>query len=148
MVREVKRRNSPPPKSLQDARKEGRGCKEQGDSQRFCASFYVSFNQGIYRCSRRGADYLFYRIYAQIPDAVVMYNGAGFRVRAMTLLVGEMVLRILLLIAPVLLVGLVVVVVCDIVQVKWHPTTKPLKPKFSKLNPIKGFQRFFPRILS
>lgn len=28
-------------------------------------------------------------------------------------------------------------------QVGWKPTTKPLKPNFGKLNPLKGFQRIF-----
>ena len=42
-----------------------------------------------------------------------------------------------------LLIGFIVVFVCDLVQVKWRPTTKPLKPKFSKINPIQGFKRIF-----
>ena len=29
------------------------------------------------------------------------------------------------------------------IQVKWSPTTKPLQPKFNKLNPVNGFKRFF-----
>lgn len=33
--------------------------------------------------------------------------------------------------------------VCDVAQVKWRPTSKPMQPKFSKLNPMKGFARIF-----
>lgn len=132
----------PTSKKLQDARKEGQVAKSKEIANAFVLLSMFLLIRVYIGVLGEGLTSFFYRIYAQIPDAVVMYNGL-VPVRAMTLLVGEMVLRILLLIAPVLLVGLVVVVVCDIVQVKWHPTTKPLKPKFSKLNPIKGFQRFF-----
>ncbi len=43
---------------------------------------------------------------------------------------------------PILIVGVAVAFLCDVVQVKWRPTGKPLMPKFSKLNPIKGFKKF------
>lgn len=36
---------------------------------------------------------------------------------------------------------MIVVVLINVWQVKWRPTTKPLAPKFSKLNPIKGFRK-------
>ena len=49
----------------------------------------------------------------------------------------------LLVIAPILVVGVIVAIVCDVVQVKWKPTGKPLQPKFNKLNPISGFKRIF-----
>ena len=51
------------------------------------------------------------------------------------------ILDMVLIMAPVLLVGMGVTFICDLVQVKWKPTTKPLRPKFSKLNPIKGFKK-------
>lgn len=34
-----------------------------------------------------------------------------------------------------------IVLILEIAQVKWKPTTKPLQPKLSKLNPIKGFKK-------
>ena len=58
-------------------------------------------------------------------------------------LVGDMFGRVLLISAPLLAIMLVVGIVVNLVQVGWAPTTKPLKPKFSKLNPIKGFQKIF-----
>lgn len=45
--------------------------------------------------------------------------------------------------APIFIVGVIVAFVCDVVQVKWKPTTKPLQPKFNKLNPISGFKKIF-----
>lgn len=52
-------------------------------------------------------------------------------------------LRVLLAIAPLFAVAMVVGVILNIVQVGWHVTTKPLMPKFSKINPISGFKRIF-----
>ena len=52
-----------------------------------------------------------------------------------------MMIELLILIAPIFIVGVLVVFICDVVQVKWKPTTKPLKPKFNKLNPIQGFKK-------
>lgn len=50
---------------------------------------------------------------------------------------------IILILLPFLAVGFVLAFVMDLVQVKWRPTTKPLKPKLSKFNPISGVKRFF-----
>lgn len=46
-------------------------------------------------------------------------------------------------ILPIFIVALVVGFVGDLVQVKWKVTSKPLQPKFSKINPLKGFKRIF-----
>lgn len=46
-------------------------------------------------------------------------------------------------IAPFFLVGFMVAFIMDLIQVKWKPTTKPLKPKFDKFNPINGIKRMF-----
>ncbi len=51
--------------------------------------------------------------------------------------------QILLISAPILIVACIVGFITNIVQVGWLVTTKPLKPKFSKLNPISGFKRMF-----
>lgn len=42
---------------------------------------------------------------------------------------------------PIMLAMLAVEFIGDLVQVKWNITTKPLKPKMDKLNPIKGFKK-------
>ena len=51
--------------------------------------------------------------------------------------------EIIWIILPIIALGVLGVFVSNVVQVKWKVTGKPLKPKFSKLNPIKGFKRFF-----
>ena len=44
---------------------------------------------------------------------------------------------------PFLAIALVVGFFVEKAQIKWMITTKPLMPKFSKLNPISGFKRMF-----
>lgn len=132
----------PTTKKLEDARKEGQVAKskEIGNAFGLLAMFlllklYISaLGEGMIEC--------FAAIYEQIPDAIVMYGGA-IPAATLSVLIRTMMFRILLLLAPVLLVGVTVAIVCDVVQVKWQPTTKPLQPKFSKLNPISGFKRIF-----
>ena len=51
--------------------------------------------------------------------------------------------RILLIAMPIMFVTAVAGVIVNAFQVGWNPTTKPLRPKFSKLNPIKGFKKIF-----
>ena len=69
-----------------------------------------------------------------------MYNGEIPVTNLLTVLKNT-VLDMVIIMAPVLLIGMLVAFLCDVVQVKWSPTTKPLQPKFSKLNPVKGFKK-------
>jgi len=51
--------------------------------------------------------------------------------------------QIILIFLPVALVVMAVGLAVNIIQVGWKPTGKPLQPKFSKLNPIKGVKKVF-----
>ena len=51
--------------------------------------------------------------------------------------------RIILVALPIFFVTTLISVIMNVLQVGWNPTLKPLKPKFSKLNPIKGFKKIF-----
>ena len=55
----------------------------------------------------------------------------------------EMMQRVLLIMAPFLIVGFLIAVIVNLIQVKWKPTSKPLRPKFSKFNPVSGVKRLF-----
>ena len=52
-------------------------------------------------------------------------------------------IEIVLTVLPLVSLAVLGAFVVNVVQVKWKVTFKPLKPKFSKLNPIKGFKNFF-----
>ncbi len=132
----------PTAKKLDDARKEGQVAKskEIGNAFSLLALFLVmKLYLGI-----MGNAFLrgFHAVYNQIPDIIKMYNGE-LPIASIYTLIRTMMFQLLIIIAPILLVALAVAIICDIVQVKWKPTSKPLKPKFNKLNPIKGMQRFF-----
>jgi flagellar biosynthetic protein FlhB len=57
--------------------------------------------------------------------------------------VAWLLFRIIMISLPMFMVMLVVGLVVNLRQVGWNPTLKPLRPKFSKLNPLKGFKRIF-----
>lgn len=61
----------------------------------------------------------------------------------LTDLIGKSLLKIMFIGLPIFLVAIAVAFVFDIIQVKWKVTTKPLRPKFSKLNPISGMKNLF-----
>ena len=132
----------PTSKKLDDARKEGQVAKskEIGNAFSLLALFLVmKLYLGI-----MGTRFIevFSAVYQQIPDVSKMYNG-DLPVASLHVLIRGMMLQILVIMAPVLLIGVAIAIICDVAQVKWKPTTKPLKPKFSKLNPMKGFGRIF-----
>ena len=129
-------------KKLSDARKEGQVAKSREIANGFgllalflLLRFYVG-NIGIQFLS------LFSYIYNIIPEATTLWNGY-LPVTSMLTLLRRAMLRVLTILAPIFIIGVVVAFVCDLVQVKWAPTSKVLKPKFNKLNPVSGFKRIF-----
>ena len=132
----------PTSKKLEDARKEGQVAKSKEIANAFgLLSLFLVMKLYLGTMGIRFLE-LFSAVYDQIPSVAKMYNG-NLPVASMQVLIRSMMLRLLLILAPILLVGVAVAFVCDVVQVQWKPTTKPLKPKFSKLNPVKGFGRMF-----
>lgn len=132
----------PTSKKLEDARKEGQVAKskEIGNAFGILALFLIL----KYYAGMLGNSFIdfFGGIYNEIPDAILMYDGK-IPVATLMVILRNTILQMLLLLAPVLLIALILAFVCDVVQVKWKPTTKPLTPKFSKMNPVKGFGRIF-----
>jgi flagellar biosynthetic protein FlhB len=51
--------------------------------------------------------------------------------------------QVILVILPIAIVVMSVGLFINIMQVGWKPTAKPLKPKFSKLSPLKGIKKVF-----
>ena len=130
------------PKKLNDARKEGKVAKskEIGNGLTLLALFVVLKIFLAWIGNRLGE--LFAGVYNRIPD---MVQSAGNKVPESNFhhLFLLMMIRALLIMAPVLLVGFLVAFLSDLLQVGWHPTGKPLQPKPNKLSPISGFKRIF-----
>lgn len=130
----------PTGKKLNDARKEGQVAKSKEIANAF--SMLALFLMLKLYLGILGTGFIenFSAVYNQIPDLVTLYEG-NIPFLSIQVLVRSMMIELLILIAPIFIVGVLVVFICDVVQVKWKPTTKPLKPKFNKLNPIQGFKK-------
>ena len=63
--------------------------------------------------------------------------------QAVSLVLGNAILELFLIIWPFLAFGFVVTFIVTVYQVGWKVTAKPLEPKLSKFNPINGFKRIF-----
>lgn len=132
----------PTAKKLQDARSEGQVAqsKEIANAFGLLALFLVvRFYVGTLGNGLLG---IFNSVYSQIPDTIKYYDGE-VPVATLNMIFINMLLQIIILVGPVMLIAVAVAFVCDVAQVKWKPTGKPLRPKFSKLNPIKGFSKIF-----
>lgn len=132
----------PTSKKLEDARKEGQVAKsrEIANGLGILALFVVL----QFWVGNMGKSFLelFETIYAEIPDTVALV-GNSVPETAMSKMFKHAISLVLQIVLPIFLVGFAVAFLSDLVQVKWKPTTKPLKPKFSKLNPVSGFKKIF-----
>ena len=130
----------PTGKRLDDARKKGQVAKskEIGSAASLLA-FFVMLNF-LLGWLRVGFQELFAEIYNVIPNASRMQDGA-LPVGNLSLIFNKMVIRMMIFMGPFLMVGLVVAVIAGIAQVGWKPTAEPMKPKFSKMNPISGLKK-------
>ena len=132
----------PTAKKLDDSRKEGQVAKsmELGNAFSLVALFVML--KAMLGYLGDGFHSVFHVIYNKIPDFVESY-GTPVGVNEIHNLFQQMMLKTLLLMAPFLIAAIVVAFVVNVMQVKWKPTAKPLKPKLSKFNPINGFKRMF-----
>ena len=132
----------PTSKKLEDARKEGQVAKSK-DIASSVSLFALFLLLRVWMGTLSGQLLgLFDMFYAKIPDLTKLYGGEISASQFQTL-INTAFLRVLVIILPFLIAGFVVAFVCDLVQVKWKPTAKPLAPKFNKLNPISGVKKLF-----
>lgn len=130
------------PKKLSDARKEGNVAKSSevavglGLIALFLVLKFWVGNMGISLMEVFGG------VYNHIPDATTMSEGT-IPDGTIVGLIRDVLTRILIILAPVFLISFAVAFIGDLVQVKWAPTTKPLKPKLNKLSPQNGIKRIF-----
>ena len=67
----------------------------------------------------------------------------GVEIDEFNFLLVETLLDIGLIIAPFLILGFIIAFFSNSLQFSYQVTTRPLMPKFDKLNPINGFKRMF-----
>lgn len=129
-------------KKLDDARKKGQVAKsrEITNGLELLALFLIL----KFWVGHMGIQFLdiFNNVYSKIPDITTFWDG-NMPERDVSIIFRQMLLQVLVIIAPILLIGFLIAFVTDIAQVKWRPTLEPIRPKFSKMNPINGFKKFF-----
>ncbi len=132
----------PTAKKLEDARKEGQVAKskEIANGLGLLALFLLL----KIMVGSIGTSFLesFSMVYNRIP-VICKLNGGASPMGDISVLLRTVMLRLLIILLPVLLIGFAVAFVSDLFQVKWRPTSKPLQPKFSKLNPLNGVKKIF-----
>lgn len=130
------------PKKLEDARKEGQVAKSKEIAN--AVSLFALFMIIKFYAGNMGKQFLaiFLSTYGKIDQATT-YQGDGQILVNIRNIIGQAAYQMLMVVLPVFLIGFILAFLSDLVQVKWKPTTKPLKPKFSKLNPLSGFKRLF-----
>lgn len=132
----------PTAKKLEDARKEGQVAKSKEIvNAATLLAIFAGFSMLVSYYAGSFLD-IFRIVYNRIPEWTQYYDG---EIPVAVILSGirEMVIRFIMIILPVLLLGFIIPFISDLVQVKWAPTTKPLQPRFSKINPANGFKRIF-----
>ena len=84
----------------------------------------------------------FHEFYEKFNDILNDCAG-GMSIRVSSVLLNEAVLMIIKIVLPVFIIGFAASFISNIIQVRWKPTTKPMRPKFDKMNPLSGFKRIF-----
>ena len=132
----------PTAKKLQDARKEGQVAKSQEVTHAAGLMALFIMIKLLYPYMADNFTGMMRYVYGQIPSFITMYDGY-LPQRTIKTVLNMALLRILLVALPFMLVAFAIGFITNLVQVKWKITTKPLQPKLSKLNPIKGFKKIF-----
>ena len=132
----------PTAKKLEDARKEGQVAKSQEIATAFSLLALFVILRLVYALMGSTFTSIFSRVYDDIPNVARTYDGQ-LPFAYISSIVNKAMLTLLLLCAPFFIVGFAVAFICDYVQVGYKPTTKPLQPKLSKLNPVSGLKKIF-----
>ena len=129
-------------KKLRDARKKGQVAKSKEVASGLCLlAMFLMLKIWIGNTGTSLLE-LFQGVYDRIPEFSKNYDGE-IPFTSITLAIQNGLIEIVLIAAPYMLIGFVVCFISDLIQVKWKPTSEPLKPKFNKLSPLSGFKRFF-----
>lgn len=127
------------PKKLEKARSEGQTAKSQDLNT--AVLLFV-----LFACLRLFGGFMLDRIYAVfhfVYNTIGEYGKEEFNITRAEALFGFGLKEIAFIILPTIAIAVVAAFVVNVIQVKWKVTTKPLMPKPSKINPIKGLKRLF-----
>lgn len=132
----------PTQKKKDDTRKDGKvpKSKELSSGVELIALFLIL----KFWVGHMGENFMkfFGEIYEKIP-AYTTYWGGHIVKEDYRILLNGVLVELLIQLLPFFIVGLIIAVGVNMLQFKFKISTKPLKPKFSKLNPVSGMKRLF-----
>lgn len=127
-------------KKLSDARKEGQVAKSREIANGLgLLALFVVLRVWVGIMGQQFLD-VFTNIYGRISETVVFWRG-GMPGNDIYLAFREILIQVVIITGPLAIVGVIVAFVSDVVQVGWKPTSKPMQPKLSKMDPISGFKK-------
>lgn len=129
----------PTAKKLEDARKEGQVARS---TELITASGLVTLFTILKLFSGFMAEQFVTKFQSAFSnlDKIVKEE---FTVNVSHALMQDVIISIIWICLPLFLAAMVISFTVVLFQVKWKVSTKPLKPKFSKINPISGFSKLF-----
>lgn len=129
----------PTPKKLEDARKEGQVARSQELTTAVGLITLFALLKIIVSVLADSFSESFNLFYGSMDTYAHDVFNSGYA----TAFVNEAMTQILIICLPIFAAAIAAAIIINALQVKWKPTAKPLKPKFSKISPMKGFKRMF-----
>ena len=126
-------------KKLDDVRKEGNVAKS---TEVVTAATLLA----LFLCLRLGVGFVGNRLlgtFSRFYPLIERYSQDGIDKNAFRYLFLRTAVDLGVSVAPFFAAGFIVGILANSLQFKFQVTTKPLEPKFSKINPINGFKRIF-----
>ncbi|MBN2755505.1 MAG: EscU/YscU/HrcU family type III secretion system export apparatus switch protein, partial [Candidatus Goldbacteria bacterium] len=126
----------PTPKKKEEARKKGQVAKSQeiNSTLNVLAGFVILLVAG---------EYMMF----EIKQFAAHYWGNAFTYKiteeSVIIMMRSMIGRLLMLMAPMFAAVFITAIISNIIQVGFHITFEPLKPKMSNINPVQGMKRMF-----
>ncbi|MDD3594210.1 MAG: flagellar biosynthesis protein FlhB [Candidatus Gastranaerophilales bacterium] len=124
------------PQKLQRAKKEGQVVKSKDFSMAVAMLVMFSVVYALAPFTWHQISKLFVLLYEQIPNATVENIGS-------TYILTTVITTTFLILGPILIMAFLMGILGDLIQIGPIFTTKPLEPKFDKLNPTKYFKNLF-----
>ncbi len=129
-------------KKLDDARKEGKVAKSKDLTEGFDLVVLFLLLKIFIGYVGEHMIGLFDASIGRIGE-FIQVNQAGLSVVAITTLLSNMIIELLVIVWPFFLFGFVITFLITLYQVGWKVSSKTMEPKLSKFNPINGFKRIF-----
>ena len=127
------------PKKLEKAREDGKVAKSK-DIPIACTLFimFMVLKVGVGYIGESIMD-----VYSDVFGRMADYVNEEFTINTAMTIITYAFKHIALIAGPLILCVIVIAFFSNALQIKWKVSAKPMKPKFSSLNPVSGMKRLF-----